>query len=341
VAQCLGKCADVVGPDFDVGIDINPGEVSGSAIASQQGLTLGGNGNRQHPHRWPTRRSDLGSIICAAVGHDDHVKFAGACAIRELPKKAPDDPSLVVRGDDHGYHTGQVWTACHSFAGEFGDVSRSQGGWASTSNGSTVVNEARVQQTADVDERAILGPGTTVWHLAQIREDARLGSGCIVGRGAYVGPGVVIGNNVKLQNYALVYEPATLEDDVFIGPAAVLTNDLYPRSVDVTGKVKRPEDWEALGVVVRQGASLGARAVVVAGCVIGRWALVAAGAVVARDVPDFALAVGVPARRIGWVGRSGLRLADIGSGHWRCPQTGEIYREIDENLLLADPQPPQ
>ena len=91
------------------------------------------------------------------------------------------------------------------------------------------MNEARVLQTADVDERAILGPGTTVWHLAQVREDARLGSGCIVGRGAYVGPGVTIGNNVKLQNYALVYEPATLEDDVFIGPAAVLTNDLYPR----------------------------------------------------------------------------------------------------------------
>ncbi len=99
-----------------------------------------------------------------------------------------------------------------------------------------------VEPTADVDRCAVLGGGTTVWHLAQIRENARLGSGCIVGRGAYVGPGVHIGNNVKLQNYALVYEPARLEDSVFIGPAAVLTNDLYPRSVDVTGKLKRPAD---------------------------------------------------------------------------------------------------
>ena len=141
-----------------------------------------------------------------------------------------------------------------------------------------------------------------------------------------------IGDHVKLQNYALVYEPARLEDDVFIGPAAVLTNDMYPRSVDVTGKLKRPEDWDASGVVVREGASLGARAVVIAGCVIGRWALVAAGAVVTRDVSDFALVAGMPARRIGWVGRSGQRLAADGPGRWRCAQTGEIYLERGDTL---------
>jgi len=193
-----------------------------------------------------------------------------------------------------------------------------------------------VHQSADVHESAVLGPGTTVWHLAQIREKARLGAGCIVGRGAYVGPGVVIGDNVKLQNYALVYEPARLENGVFIGPAVVLTNDLYPRSVDVAGKLKRADDWEASGVVVREGGSLGARAVVVAGCVVGRWALVAAGAVVARDVPDFALVAGVPARRIGWVGRAGQRLTAAGPGRWRCPQTGEFYDENDGILTFAD-----
>jgi UDP-2-acetamido-3-amino-2,3-dideoxy-glucuronate N-acetyltransferase len=194
------------------------------------------------------------------------------------------------------------------------------------------VDGPRVQPTADVDDSAMLGAGTTVWHLAQIRENARLGRDCIVGRGAYVGPGVIIGDNVKLQNYALVYEPARLEDNVFIGPAAVLTNDLYPRSVDVSGKLKRPADWDALGVVVRQGASLGACAVVVAGRSVGRWALVAAGAVVTRDVPDFALVVGTPARRIGWAGRAGVRLEPSGDGGWRCPQTGDLY--IEENGVL-------
>lgn len=197
------------------------------------------------------------------------------------------------------------------------------------------MDNPQVHPSSDVDDRATLGPGTTVWHLAQIREHARLGSACIVGRGAYVGPGVIIGNNVKLQNYALVYEPARIEDSVFIGPAAVLTNDRHPRSVDVTGKVKRPSDWSASGVIVREGASLGARVVVVAGRVIGRWALVAAGAVVTRDVADYALVAGVPARRTGWVGRAGERLEAAGPAMWRCPQTGELYEEADGVLSLG------
>jgi len=193
----------------------------------------------------------------------------------------------------------------------------------------------QIQPTADVDPTARLGPGTTVWHLAQIRENAQLGRECIVGRGAYVGPGVIIGDRVKLQNYALVYEPARLEDEVFVGPAVVFTNDVYPRSTDVTGKLKRRADWDALGVVVRQGAALGARAVIVAGVVIGRWALVAAGAVVTRDVPDFALVAGVPAHRIGWVGRAGSKLTADGAGRWRCRETGESYQEAGETLMLT------
>jgi UDP-2-acetamido-3-amino-2,3-dideoxy-glucuronate N-acetyltransferase len=197
------------------------------------------------------------------------------------------------------------------------------------------VDDDWVHPAADVDERAALGPGTKVWHLAQVREDARLGSGCIVGRGAYVGPGVIIGDNVKLQNYALVYEPAQLEDGVFVGPGAILTNDLHPRSIDVAGRLKRPADWNARGVIVREGASLGAGSVIVAGCVIGRWALVGAGAIVARDVPDFALVVGVPARQIGWVGRAGERLLESAPGQWRCPRTGESYHERDGVLVQA------
>lgn len=191
-----------------------------------------------------------------------------------------------------------------------------------------------VEQTADVDPKAMLGAGTVVWHLAQIREHARLGRECIIGRGAYVGPGVVIGDQVKLQNYALVYEPARLEDGVFVGPAAILTNDLYPRSVDPVGNLKRPSDWDAKGVLVRQGASLGARVVVVPGREIGRWAMVGAGAVVTKDVPDFALVAGVPARRVGWVGRAGEPLLPEAHGRWRCPRTGERYGERD-GLLAA------
>jgi UDP-2-acetamido-3-amino-2,3-dideoxy-glucuronate N-acetyltransferase len=203
-------------------------------------------------------------------------------------------------------------------------------------NGQGAASGTRVQPTADVDERAELGDGTLIWHLAQVREDARIGRGCIIGRGAYVGPGVILGDNVKLQNYALVYEPARLEDGVFIGPAAVLTNDMYPRSVGVTGQLKRPADWHADGVVVREGASVGARAVILAGVEIGRWALIAAGAVVTRDVPDFGLVAGCPARRIGWVGRAGVTLAPDGDSRWRCPETGELFTETDGTLAMTD-----
>ncbi len=188
---------------------------------------------------------------------------------------------------------------------------------------------ATVEASADVDERALLGPGTKVWHLAQIRELARLGADCVVGRGVYIGPGVRVGARCKLQNHALVYEPAVLEDGVFVGPAAVLTNDLHPRAVDPSGRLKTGADWTMVGVVVREGASVGARSVCVAPVTVGRWAMVAAGAVVVRDVPDFALVAGTPARQIGWVGRAGVRLTALEPGRWSCPVTGETYREVD------------
>jgi len=189
-----------------------------------------------------------------------------------------------------------------------------------------------VSASADVADSADLGPGCRVWHLAQVGDGATLGRSCVLGRGAYVGPGVRVGDNVKIQNYALVYAPAELESGVFVGPAVVLTNDRNPRSVDGEGELKSASDWAPAGVLVREGASLGARSVCVAPVTIGRWAMVGAGAVVIEDVPDFALVVGVPARRIGWVGRAGTALRPDGDSAWRCDQTDDCFVE-KEGLL--------
>lgn len=188
-----------------------------------------------------------------------------------------------------------------------------------------------IAPSADVSDRAVLGAGTKIWHLAQVREDAVLGENCIVGRGAYVGTGVQIGDNTKIQNYALVYEPAKLGKGVFIGPAVVLTNDTYPRSVSPEGSLKSAHDWTPVGVTIEDGASIGARAVCVAPVTIGRWATIAAGAVVTKDVPAFALMAGVPAKRLGWVGKAGFPLREA-DGFWVCPETGAKYVE-EENFL--------
>ena len=195
----------------------------------------------------------------------------------------------------------------------------------------------RVEPSADVASDASIGDGTVIWHLAQVREGAVLGRGCIVGRGAYVGTAVRLGANCKLQNYALVYEPAVLADGVFVGPAAVFTNDRYPRAVRPDGAPKDPADWIAVGVTCREGASIGARAVCVGPVTIGAWAVVAAGAVVIDDVPDFGLVAGVPARRLGWFGRAGVPLLPVGPERWRCPQTGEEYAERHGTLCPAVP----
>ena len=195
---------------------------------------------------------------------------------------------------------------------------------------------ARIHESADVSDDATVGEGSSIWHLAQVREGAVLGENCIVGRGAYVGSGVRMGANCKLQNYALVYEPAVLEDGVFVGPAVCFTNDHYPRSIAPDGTLKRGDDWEPVGVTCKEGSSIGARAVCVAPVTIGRWAMVAAGSVVVKDVPDYALVAGVPARRLRWVGRAGVPLEPgEGAGTWVCPQTGETYIEENETLREA------
>ncbi len=190
---------------------------------------------------------------------------------------------------------------------------------------------AEVAEGAHVGSLVVLGDGVrvgarTAVERSVVLQGAQIGADCVL-RDCIVGPGVRVGDKVKIQNYALVYAPATLEPGVFVGPAVVLTNDLHPRSVDVDGEIKSADSWAPVGVVVKEGASLGARAVCVAPVTVGRWAMVGAGAVVIRDVPDFALVVGTPARQIGWVGRAGARLEKDAESVWHCPRTGERFVE--------------
>ena len=167
----------------------------------------------------------------------------------------------------------------------------------------------RISDDAQVAGDVTIGDGTRVWNLVQIREGARIGAECVIGRGAYIGIGVRLGDRCKIQNNALVYDPAVIGDGVFIGPGAILTNDRLPRAISPTGELKRADDWDPVGVTVDTGASIGAGAVCVAPVRIGAWAMVAAGSVVIRDVPDHALVAGNPAHQIGWVGRDGRRMA--------------------------------
>jgi UDP-2-acetamido-3-amino-2,3-dideoxy-glucuronate N-acetyltransferase len=177
-----------------------------------------------------------------------------------------------------------------------------------------------IHASAIVDAGAQLGAGTHVWHFAHVCAGARIGAGCSLGQGVYVGNDVHIGHNVKVQNNVSVFDAVTLEDDVFCGPSMVFTNVHNPRSA-----VPRKNEYRR--TLVKRGATLGANCTVVCGTTIGSYAFVGAGAVVSRSVPDFALVVGVPAKRIGWVSRHGERLtfADESNGDAVCPATGERY----------------
>lgn len=192
-----------------------------------------------------------------------------------------------------------------------------------------------IAPSATVEEGALVGAGTVVWALSQIRAGAVVGAYCNIGRNVFIDADVVIGDRCKIQNNALVYAPARLGDGVFIGPAAVLTNDRLPRAIDPDGTLKDGHMWTADGVVVEAGASIGAGATVVAGVTVGAWAMVGAGAVVTRSVAPHELVVGNPARRIGWVGPAGTRLRVESEGMLVCPETGQRFRLQGDHLEAA------
>jgi len=183
-----------------------------------------------------------------------------------------------------------------------------------------------IHPTAEVSPEARIGRGTRIWNEAQVREGAIVGTGCIVGKGVYIDRGVVVGDRVKIQNRASLYSGLTVEDGVFIGPHAVFTNDRYPRSVTPEGRLLTETDWVPQPTLVREGASIGAGAIIRCGVTIGRWALVGAAALVTHDVPDHGLAMGVPARLVGYVCVCARRLERTDKANcWRCPGCARTF----------------
>jgi acetyltransferase-like isoleucine patch superfamily enzyme len=185
----------------------------------------------------------------------------------------------------------------------------------------------RVHQTAEVSAEAVIGPGSSIWNQAQVREGARIGARCIIGKNVYVDADVVIGDDCKVQNNVSLFHGVTVESGVFIGPHVCFTNDRVPRAINPDGGQKTDADWKVSPIVVRYGAAIGANSTVLPGVTIGRWAMVGAGSVVTRDVADHELVAGNPARRLGSACPCGEPLRDVDGSAFRgaCPRCGSDF----------------
>lgn len=193
----------------------------------------------------------------------------------------------------------------------------------------TGMSDVFVHESSYVDDGAVVGAGTKIWHFCHVMPGAVIGERCSLGQNVVVMGGVRVGSNVRIQNNVSVYEGVILEDDVFCGPSCVFTNVINPRS-----HVSRKAEYQR--TLVRRGTSIGANATIVCGVTLGEYSFVGAGAVVTSDAPDFALMVGVPARRVGWMCRCGERLAG-GPGPVACGACGTRYQEADGLLSMIDP----
>lgn len=187
----------------------------------------------------------------------------------------------------------------------------------------------KIHPSAFVDEGCTIGEGTTVWHFSHIMQGCTIGENCNIGQNVVISPGVVLGRNCKIQNNVSVYTGVRCEDDVFLGPSMVFTNVINPRA-----HVSRKHEYR--DTIIHRGASVGANATIVCGHTLGEYCLIGAGSVVTRDVLPYALMVGNPARRIGWVSRYGEKLHFNESGIALCPATGEKYILSDGVCHLAE-----